>query len=122
MTDKRERLHHYLAHVVEAVERIATYTHGVSQDRFMVDQLLQDAVIRNLEIVGEARRNILRVAPEFAEQNPMIPLKSAYEMRNVLAHGYFEVDTELVWRTIMNDLPGLGRQADELRSRLLAGK
>src|ERR1017187_5889040 len=70
----------------------------------------QDAVIRNFEIIGEASRNIERNCPEFTAAHPDLPLLNAYEMRNALAHGYFRVDLEIIWKTIQNDLPTLQRQ------------
>jgi uncharacterized protein with HEPN domain len=72
--------------------------------------MAQDAVIRNLEVIGEASRNIERRYPEFAEAHPELPLASAYEMRNALAHGYFKVDLTIVWKTLENDLPELQAQ------------
>ena len=72
--------------------------------------MAQDAVIRNLEIIGEASRNIEQRYPEFAGAHPELPLASAYEMRNVLAHGYFKVDLTVVWKTLEGDLPELQAQ------------
>lgn len=69
--------------------------------------MAQDAVIRNLEIIGEANHNIERDYPEFAAAHPELPLAFAYQMRNAVAHGYFKVDLEIVWKTIQNDLTGL---------------
>jgi uncharacterized protein with HEPN domain len=69
--------------------------------------MAQDAVIRNLEIIGEASHNIERDYPEFAAAHPELPLAFAYQMRNAVAHGYFKVDLEIVWKTVQNDLTGL---------------
>jgi uncharacterized protein with HEPN domain len=110
MSRRGTRLFDYLLHILQAIDRIKAYVANVQESQFLVDSLLQDAVIRNLEIVGEASRNILRDHPEFSEENESLPLKSAYEMRNVLAHGYFEVDIDIVWRTIVDDLPVLALQ------------
>ncbi|NBT01563.1 MAG: DUF86 domain-containing protein [Betaproteobacteria bacterium] len=77
---------------------------------FLSNAMVQDAVIRNFEIIGEASRNIERVAPQFVENHPELPLAYAYEMRNVLAHGYYKVDLALVWKTIERDLPMLQAQ------------
>lgn len=104
------RLSDYLTHIEQAIARIDIYVNRAAKEDFLRNQLLQDAVIRNLEIVGEASRNILRSFPEFAEANSGLPLKSAYEMRNVLARGYFEVDLDIVWQTIVRDLPMLAEQ------------
>ena len=76
--------------------------------------LFRIAVIRNLEIIGEASRNINRHYPEYVEQHADIPFSFAYEMRNVLAHGYFKVDLEVVWKTIERDLPELEVMIEDL--------
>jgi uncharacterized protein with HEPN domain len=77
----------------------------MDEGAFRADTLVQDAVIRNFEVIGEACRNILRDAPDFAARHPELPLSGAYEMRNALAHGYFKIDLGVVWTTIKNDLP-----------------
>ncbi len=69
--------------------------------------MAQDAVIRNFEIIGEASHNIETGHPDFAATHPELPLAFAYQMRNAVAHGYFKVDLEIVWKTIHNDLPML---------------
>lgn len=77
---------------------------------FLNNELVQDAVLRNIEIIGEASNNIQRVAPEFAAQHDAIPWQVMYTMRNRVSHGYDTVDLEIVWRTIQSDLPGLYAQ------------
>lgn len=72
--------------------------------------MAQDAVIRNFEIIGEASHNIESHYPEFAAVHPELPLAFAYQMRNAVAHGYFKVDLEIVWKTVQNDLSGLYSQ------------
>lgn len=81
---------------------------------FLGSELVQDAVIRNIEILGEASNNIQRVNPAFAAQHDDIPWLVMYTMRNRVSHGYDKVDLEIVWRTIQGDLPGLYRQVQEL--------
>jgi len=73
----------------------------------MDDLKTQDAVIRNMEVIGEACSNILRLAPEFAQAHPEVPWGSAIGNRNALSHGYFSVDIRLIWATIQDDLPAL---------------
>ena len=67
-------------------------------------------MIRNFEIIGEASKNVERVAPEFVAAHPELPLAFAYDMRNLLAHGYYKVDVNVVWKTIERDLPYLQKQ------------
>jgi len=109
------RLTDYLGHMLDAIERIRQYTEDFTRAAFLADPKTQDAVIRNLEIVGEAARNIEKRFPEFAAQHAEVPWTIAYEMRNVLAHGYFQVDLDVVWSTLERDLPELERQLRALR-------
>lgn len=98
--------------MLQAIIRIARYTDLLDEVAFLQNELVQDAVIRNLEILGEASNNILKRYPEFAAQHPELPLAFAYQMRNAISHGYFKVDYEIVWQTIHADLPGLAVQVE----------
>jgi uncharacterized protein with HEPN domain len=82
----------------------------MDQASFLQNELVQDAVIRNLEVLGEASNNVLKHYPEFAARHPELPLAFAYQMRNAVAHGYFKVDYEIVWQTIHAELPALSLQ------------
>jgi len=104
------RLRDYLQHISQAIERIERYIQGMNETDFLNSSLVQDATIRNLEIIGEASHNITRRYPEFAAAHPELPLAFAWTMRNILTHGYAEVDAEIVWRTFKRDLPGLYQQ------------
>ena len=97
----------YIEHMIEAVERILTYTRGKSQAEFESDTLLQDAVLRNLGILGEASKNLLADAPDVAKKSPEVPFAKIYGMRNQIEHGYFTVDLGIVWNVIANELPKL---------------
>ena len=110
MSRDPQRLIDYLGHILEAIERIQSYVAAVDDVGFLSSKIIQDAVIRNLEVIGEASRNIERVHPEFAAAHPELPLALANDMRNALAHGYFKVDLEIVWKTIQSDLPDLYRK------------
>ena len=105
MTLDQQRLADYLSHILEAIERIELYVADMDELAFLSSKLVQDAVIRNFEIIGEASNNIEKRYPEFVKAHPELPLSSAYQMRNAVAHGHFKVDFELVWKTICNDLP-----------------
>ncbi|MFC7461251.1 DUF86 domain-containing protein [Hydrogenophaga defluvii] len=104
----------YLSHIAEAIALIQTYTAGMDASDFLGDRKTQDAVIRNLEIIGEACRNVLKHDPAFAQLHTQVPWGFAYEMRNALAHGYFTVDLPIVWTTVTHDLPTLGVQVQAL--------
>lgn len=114
MSRDRQRLFDYLQHILEAINRIQRYIEDIDEVSFLNNELIQDAAIRNLEIIGEASRNINQHYPEYVDQHEDIPFSFAYEMRNVLAHGYFKVDLEVVWKTIERDLPELETMIQEL--------
>jgi uncharacterized protein with HEPN domain len=106
MPDPR-RLRDYLTDIAEAIDRVASYTARINQSDFPRDRLIQDAVIRNIEIIGEASHQLLTRFPEYANAQPQLPLASAYGMRNVVAHGYFHVDLDILWATVETSLPEL---------------
>ena len=111
------RLLDFLEHMLEAIAKIDNYTEDMIDLSFMEDVQVQDAVIRNIEIIGEASKNIMNRFPEFAAKHNDIPWEQIYYMRNRISHGYFSVDLTLIWRTIENDLPPLEqkiRQAYQL--------
>lgn len=118
MTGDTQRLLEYLAHILDAIERIERYTDDMDEATFLKSEMTQDAVIRNLEIIGEASHNIERRFPDFAARHPQLPLAFAYQMRNAIAHGYFKVDLEIVWKTIQRDLPAFYQLVDAVRKRL----
>ena len=104
------RLGDYLGHILEAISQIQNYCEDLDEVTFLKNRMIQDAVIRNFEIIGEASKNVERVAPEFVAAHPELPLTFAYDMRNLLAHGYYKVDVAVVWKTIERDLPFLQQQ------------
>ncbi len=108
----------YPGHILEAIERIDRYTADPDRVEFESTGQIQDAVIRNFEVLGEAARNIERRYPEFVREHANVPWVSAYEMHNALAHGYFKVDLGVVWDTIQTDLPGFAKRVKELRDGL----
>ena len=108
------RIRDYLEHILEAIGRINRYVERMNEDDFFDDEKTQDAVVRNFEIIGEASRNMVRNYPDFTFLHPEVPWSIAYEMRNLLAHGYFSVDFEIVWNTVKNDLPKMAEQVGQL--------
>jgi uncharacterized protein with HEPN domain len=110
-----QRLDGYLSHILEAIERIKEYVTDMDETAFLGSKLVQDAVIRNFEIIGEASNNIEKRFPEFVAAHPELPFSSAYQMRNAVAHGYFKVDFEIIWKTIHNELPKLHGQIQGVR-------
>ena len=103
----------YLEDMLEAAKRLADYVQGMDLESFVVDPRTTDAVIRNLEILGEAAKRV----PEHVRQRAAdIDWRKVAGMRDVLAHSYFEVDIAIVWDAATNKVPGL---VEPLR-RLLA--
>jgi uncharacterized protein with HEPN domain len=104
------RIADYLQHILEAIDNIQDYTAGMDLDAFMADRKTRDAVIRNLEVIGEACNNVAKNNSIFAAEHSNVPWGFAYEMRNALSHGYFTVDHAIVWQTVQQDLPKLQSQ------------
>jgi uncharacterized protein with HEPN domain len=105
MSRKELRVPDYLGHMIEAIDRIAVYVEGMDREAFRASNLVVDAVIRNIEIIGEASNKVLKHDPDFVSANPHVPWKFSYRMRSIVAHDYFKVDLDIVWATINNDLP-----------------
>jgi uncharacterized protein with HEPN domain len=95
----------YLVQILERAERILHFTEG-GRAAFFDSPLIQDAVIRNFEIIGEAAK---RVPDEFRSVHPSIPWKGLSGLRDVLIHQYEGVNVEEVWRIVENELPALKR-------------
>lgn len=108
------RLPDYLQHIALAIQRIQRYVAGLSATAFAADDKTQDAVLRNIEVIGEAARNIQRHHADFAGAHAQVPWAVMVGMRNRVSHGYFAVDWDLIWVTIQNDLPPLDTQINAL--------
>lgn len=104
----------YLQHVLDAIRKIERYA-AVGYDEFMAASHWQDAVIRQLEIIGEA---VKRLSSEVVDRRPDIPWRRIAGMRDVLIHDYMGVDLEAVWQVTQHNIPEL-RQAVE---QLLGGR
>ena len=93
----------FLNHIRDAIERIESYT-ARGKEAFYHETIIQDAVIRNLDIIGEAVKNL---SSNFRTQHPNVAWTQIAGMRDVLIHGYFGVNIETVWNAIENRLPEL---------------
>jgi uncharacterized protein with HEPN domain len=100
----------YLGHIRDAIRDIQAYT-SLGHDTFLAERMRQDAVIRKLEIIGEAVKNLTEST---RQRRAEIPWKQIAGMRDRLTHGYFGVDLELVWRVVERDLPALDAAVEVL--------
>jgi len=93
---------HFLEDITESISKILTYTRSCNFEQFKNDEKTVDAVIRNLEIIGEASNKIPK---NIREKYPSVPWDEMYRMRNKAIHEYFGVDYEIIWDIIVNYLP-----------------
>jgi uncharacterized protein with HEPN domain len=104
----------YLEDILTAAERIASYVEGYTRERFGDDPKTVDAVVRNLEIIGEA---VKQVPAAIRERAPDIEWTKIAGLRDVLIHAYFGVDLDIVWDVVTNKVPGLAYQVRALLGR-----
>ena len=104
----------YLRHILDAISRIEEYTKGIEYEDFMDDHLIQDGVIRQIEIIGEATK---RLSDEIPEKYQDIPWKDMAGMRDKLIHDYLGVDMDAVWETVEGDIPLLKNKLKDLIKR-----
>jgi uncharacterized protein with HEPN domain len=97
----------YIGHIRQAAEDARSFTEGLSKEEFLADKRTQSAVVMSLVIIGEAATKIMDQHPEFATQRSDVPWRSMRGMRNRIAHGYFEINLDLVWETVGTALPKL---------------
>jgi uncharacterized protein with HEPN domain len=105
----------YLLHIRDAIALIEEWSKDKTLDDFVADEKLQSAVIRQLEIIGEAARN---VSAEFKVQTPEIPWRPITDTRNTLIHAYFTVDEKKVWDMVERDIPELKKNIQSLLQSL----
>ncbi len=101
----------YLYDIAECCRKIGRYVDGVSEDDFKQDPLIQDAVVRNIEIIGEASKCL---STELRDENPQIEWKEIMRMRDKIVHHYFKIDHDVVWQTISTDVPEMEIQIDSI--------
>jgi len=94
----------YLLDILLAARRALEHIHGISREQFQSSELLQDALVRPLEVIGEAAQ---RISDEYKESHGEIPWFKMTGMRNRLIHEYFRVDYGAVWDTVQKDVPEL---------------
>jgi uncharacterized protein with HEPN domain len=102
--------------ILECCERIAVYIKGVSRSAFEENYQLQDALIRKLEVIGEATKGL---SSEIIEANPKVPWTKMAGMRDRMVHQYFRVDVDVVWQTVTKDIPKLRSKIQPIYDKLI---
>lgn len=100
-----------IADILQAIEQIEEYVKGIQEDEFIDNSLIHDAVLRNIEIIGEAANH---VEPEIKKQYPNVEWSDIIGMRNIISHDYTEVDLPLVFETVKKFLPQLKKALQKL--------
>ena len=104
------RLADYLEHIRQGADDACQFVQGMDKEGFLGDRRTQRAVVMSLVIVGEAATKLMDQYPDFTAAHPQVPWRSMRGMRNRIAHGYFDINLEVVWETLQTALPALLRQ------------
>ena len=112
------RLKDYVGHMLHSILRIEDYVEEYSEVEFLNTPMLQDAVVRNIEVLGEAANQIMKRYSEFAITHSQVPWQAIYYMRNRIIHGYASIDYERVWVVIDKDLPELKSQLQAIQASI----
>ena len=111
----------YIDHILQAANEARSFVEGLSKTDFLSDRRTQKAVVMSLVIVGEAATKVMDIYPEFILDYPDVPWRSMRGMRNRIAHGYFDINLDVVWDTVQTALPELVKKLPHIRSEA-AGK
>jgi len=112
---KVNRLSDYLEHMQLAATDACSFVDGLTKDEFIADKRTQQAVIMSIIILGEAATKVMDSYANFAQAHPEVPWRSMRGMRNRIAHGYFDINLDVVWDTVQMALPGLLKQLPTVR-------
>lgn len=112
----KNRLLDYLDHIQQAAFDACSFVEGLNKDDFRADKRTQKAVIMSLVIIGEAATKVMDGYQEFAGRHAEVPWRSMRGMRNRIAHGYFDVNLDMVWDTVQTALPELLKKLPGVRA------
>lgn len=101
------RIVDYIDHMIEAAKTVQSYITGMGEQDFLKDQRTQEAVIFNIIKIGEAATKLRQYHSDFTTRHSEIDWRTIYLMRNRMAHGYFDIDTTIVWQTTQRAIPKL---------------
>lgn len=101
----------YAQHILDAIKQIDEYTEGIDRQTFKQNRMLQDATVRQIEIVGEASRQL---SDAFRARAKDVPWRAVIGMRNRIAHDYLNIDLDIVWEVVQRDLPALKSRLSEI--------
>ena len=101
----------YLEDIIESSDKVQRYIKGLEYEKFASDEMVMDAVVRNLEVIGEAAKNI---PPAVKKKHPEIEWKKVVGLRDIIAHGYFGVNTRIIWDIVINKVPEVKNSAKKI--------
>ncbi len=105
----------YLSDIQDAIQRILAYTEGLSYEQFLADRKTQDAVIRNLQVIGEA---VKKLSASIRKAHARVPWKTMAGMRDRIVHEYFGINCDVVWTVARQELPRLVPEIESLSGQL----
>lgn len=105
----------YFEDIADSIEKIESYTEGMSFEKFSKNKMMADAVIRNLEIIGEA---VKKIPAETKKQYPNVEWRKIAGLRDILIHEYFGIDLRIIWDIVVNKLPELKHSVKEILTEI----